>query len=247
MISVIKQLIVPVGIVWLLLITMTVIAWRRRGRRDRFLTSITLVLYSLLGNGWIGGWLQSSLAIDDGTTINSISEPFDAVAVLGGCATATDDGVIYLNSSGDRLAVAARLYHREQTRFLVAAGGVESDELAPMDIGKSVLQELGVPAEAVVSSEGSNTTAELAEFKTLSVGKGWDRLAIVTDWWHLRRVKTWADRNGLSATLIASGGTGEVGEFRWDYHIVPQGSGFEASARFITETVGRVMTSIGIR
>src|SRR5690606_15907 len=78
------------------------------------------VSYTLVGNLLLGGFLISLLERDFQIRVLD-SEPFDAVLVLGGGASGSDD-FAQVNDAGDRVVLGARMYHAGLTPILLTSG-----------------------------------------------------------------------------------------------------------------------------
>lgn len=132
-------------------------------------------------------------------------QKLDAIIVLGG--ELVKEGGIWRSAHfnagahlGDRLRVIAAyfLYQDEVAHnpelVVVASGGrggrgaLDAPTLASV-IKKELLQ-LGVPAESVVAEEKSNTTYEqLQECERMTVLRGWETVAIISNDYHLPRIQ----------------------------------------------------------
>lgn len=198
------RLIMPTGLYWLLLLAIALAAlYRRRGRLGLAALGLWLA-YSALGNAWIGNALMDLLERDYRQP-HDLSQPFDAIMLLGGATNHRPTGVPQLAPAGDRLATAARLYHRGATTRLVCSGtGIAAMEGpgAPRDLGREAVQilaGLAVPQSAIETLPGPrNTKEEIAALAKLSRDRGWTRVGVVTSAWHLRRVMRHAARNDFT-------------------------------------------------
>ncbi len=187
----------------------------------RWLTTVGLVAWILstpLLTGNVVRWWESQ--IPSGVVTRQL--PLDTLVVLGGGTGATPNGDAQLGSSGDRVMLAARLYHRGCVRRLVTtgdtlviAGALGGSEIPmhsdPSEATRQIWRDLNIPDEVIVDLPGENTTSEvrsLREHPELWRGK---RCGILTSAFHLPRAMRIARREGLELVPIASDYQGSVG------------------------------------
>ncbi len=99
---------------------------------------------------------------------------FTAVVVLGGGASRNAQGQAELSQAGERLALAAKMWHAGKVDAIVCTGTVkpwqrggspaelinfEPDD--PAEVGREIFIALGVPQERIFRSPGQNTAAEM--------------------------------------------------------------------------------------
>lgn len=201
------SVLMPAGLLWLALLFGAAWMLARRQRGRRFALAV-LVGYWVAANGWSGAWLLRWL--EGPFRVQHDRGPFEAVVVLGGGTSTRPDGSPQGSPSGDRILMAARLYHRGETARLVTTGtAVEGlfthERISLAHHTATLLEELGVPAAAIVELEGPrNTKEELEAVAALVRARGWARVGLVTSAWHLRRAMRQADRVGLAITPIAA-------------------------------------------
>jgi uncharacterized SAM-binding protein YcdF (DUF218 family) len=117
--------------------------------------------------------------------------PLEAVFVLGGGTERTPGGAAQLASAGDRVMLAARLYHRGVAESLVVSGSTIPGAAMPRDLSAEALaiwRDVGIAeADVIRIPEPTNTSEEIAAFAALAREQGWQRVGLVTSAWHLRR------------------------------------------------------------
>jgi uncharacterized SAM-binding protein YcdF (DUF218 family) len=126
--------------------------------------------------------------------------PADAILVLG---SAQYDGVPSPVFEA-RLDHALALFEDGLAPTIVTVGGKQDgDRFTEAEAGSLWLQDLGVPAEAIVAiGAGTNTLRSMEAVAEVYDDRGWSRLIIVTDPWHeLRANRIAAD---LGMTTLAS-------------------------------------------
>lgn len=234
--------VMPVGLLWLGLAGLAVrLTAARLGRPAR--AAWTLVLWlTLAGNVWVGrglvGWLERDWDRVDPLTL----EPFDAVLVLGGGVTLNNGGQVTTGGAGDRLVLAARMFHLGRAAVLVASGptfpvGGPAVTSVPRMTAR-VWRELGVPAEAVVLLEGPKATREeVAAFANLLAERRWRRVGLLTSAFHLRRAVRLCRRAGLEVTPLPADFQATVDPPR-PVHLVPSGEGLRLTQVACWELLG---------
>jgi uncharacterized SAM-binding protein YcdF (DUF218 family) len=231
-------LLMPAGWVWLGL--MAAVAWPGLNRRGRGLAFLLLVVFTLAGNSWFGGFLLGRLE-QPFVVLPAVTEPFEAVFVLGGGTSARPDGGAQLGPAGDRLMVPALMYHAGKTRHLVASG------LSVTEIGKSrdlagesamLWRELGIPDSAIIRLDTPRTTREeILEYKKLIQFRSWRRVGVCSSAWHLRRVETICRREGMNMIPIPADFLSSP--LPWNaMYAVPQARGFQNVQKALWEYLG---------
>lgn len=198
------RLITPVGLVWLALAVQTVWTSVRGQRRAAAWSCGLLMTVTLLGNGWVAGEFLSRIE-QPYAEIDPLAGPeFDTVVILGGGSVMGAAGRPQLNGAGDRLALAAQMYHARKARQLICTGQtireLNPDGLDPAEQSQQILERLGVPAGAIRRSGGRNTAEE---FRNLAgVVEPGLSIGVLTSAWHLPRAMRLAKSNGLDAAPV---------------------------------------------
>jgi uncharacterized SAM-binding protein YcdF (DUF218 family) len=220
------RLLMPAALVWLALLLLSYRALRERRRGARLLCAL-FVGYWVLGNNWLSVWCASWL--ESPYWEPPVEGNYDAVAVLGGGTGYRPWGEAQLSLGGDRMATVAELYHAGRTRRILCAGPVVRDENGMRNGAADmmhVLEELGVPEEALVPIIGpTNTGEEIAAIAELVRARGWQRVGIVTSASHMRRAMRHAGRVGLAADALPADFLG--GRIVWTIdEVLPSGIAF---------------------
>ena len=193
----------PLGVTWLGLILLIYVSLlNRRG----WTATIGLGLWVVLtagGNQLVSHWLVHSLETpyqDINPYVDS-GEPFEWVVVLGGATQTNLAGNAQLGINGDRLAVAARMYHAGRVQGLICTGSASSPTgrtRHPREESVEILNGLGVPSKALLQMQGINTSEEMANLRRwLDENPPQGRVGVLTSAWHLPRVMRLAKANGV--------------------------------------------------
>jgi uncharacterized SAM-binding protein YcdF (DUF218 family) len=233
----------PAGFLWLLLLLACLFCFRRRQKAlGVFLLAIAL-LYACAGSIHFGALLTARLESPIHPVDPAVAGPFEAVFVLGGGSDEDPSGRPELGSSGDRIRLAASLWHLGRTRLLVASGmsrdslrGVRNDGAET----RRLWRELGVPDSAilVVNAPCWVTRDEIAAYRSLQARHGWKRMALVSSATHLPRALALARRVGLEVTPLGADWRGRPRAFQFQ-DLVPRAEGFLDVQRACWEYLGR--------
>lgn len=142
----------------------------------------------------VAGWLAAVLAVASVGAADHAG-PADAIAVLGAAQYNGRPSPVFRA----RLDHAAALYARGLAPVVLVTGGIGTGEtLSEADVGRRYLVSLGIPASAVVAlPAGADTYASLAEVSAWFSGRGSRRVLLVSDGFHLLRLRIIAEGLGL--------------------------------------------------
>jgi uncharacterized SAM-binding protein YcdF (DUF218 family) len=201
------SLVMPIGIVWTLLILLVYFCLLSRQAWPAIAGFFAWLMLTIAGNQFVAMALIGTLEAPYQDVSIFELEPFEAVVVLGGGTSSTVNGQSQLANSGDRVAVAARLYHAGLAKLLVCTGSQKfrssPKDLHPRDEAEEILIGFGVPKEAILRMAGENTSQEMANLKSwLEKSGASGRLGIVSSAWHLPRVMRLAEFNELDVVPI---------------------------------------------
>jgi uncharacterized SAM-binding protein YcdF (DUF218 family) len=206
--KVVTQLLMPCGLCWCaltgaLVSTLTKAQKRRSG--EILLLGAAWMLYTAAGNGLIADQWARSLEARY-ASIQPLEEPlpFDALVILGGDSHTGANG---RPQGGDRLTLAAQLYHRGLARELICTGSkiaaLDSETLGPGEKSAHVLQGLGVPENLITLLPGRNTAEEMVSLGQ-RFGSGDRRVGLITSAWHLPRAMRLAAKHGFHPLPLPS-------------------------------------------
>ena len=241
--KVVALLVMPVGLIWLGAIALTAHLARRGQRREAIALGVLTALLTLAGNRPLSeaafAWLEEDYADVDVFA----GRPLDAVIVLGGGTRSDIHGRPEAAEAGDRLVLAARLFHAGRApRIAISGAAIEGfDPHDSMSATRALLEGLGVPADAIVGAPGARNTREEARVHArLARERGWERVGLVTSAWHMRRATRLFQREGLEVQPLPA-------DARGSYHwmglpsIVPRGRALDGTELVVWELLGAAL------
>lgn len=198
-------LVMPSGLLWILLLTLSIHLCIQKkqdhaGQSGAVAAIVCFVVFSVAGNGFIANQMAAALEADY-LTVDPLQElPLDVVIVLGGGGGLAANGRLQGNGSGDRLILAAQLYHQNIATKFICTGqrikSMNSSGVDPAESSRDILLKLGVPNSEIEMAGGRNTSEEMqglsARFRNSKL-----RIGLLTSAWHLPRAMRLAIRNGL--------------------------------------------------
>lgn len=200
------ELVSPLGLAWMLLFLLIFLCYLRRQRSLAFLALVCWLLLTLGGNSFFANWMLSKLEAPYSPIDPFESGHFDLVVVLGG-GTSYHAGHSQFSTGGDRVGLAARLYHAGQCDRIICTGSstYRATEKEPhaREQSAELLKGLLVPADRIILIAGDNTSQEMQSLALYLQDKGLTsgRYGLITSAAHLPRAMRLANKNGL--TLIA--------------------------------------------
>ncbi len=227
----ITEMVMPLGLLWLLLIAVTYGTLVSRQRFMSLLAITALLLMTVFGNQYVANALALSLEQPYLDQSPLLPEDVDTIVLLGGATVTNVGGRAQLSVCGDRVAAAARFYHAAAGKGVapqIICTGIQvyrSDpaDLDPRDESKSCLIALGIPEKNISTLPGANTYEEMQHLKEWVDGQTAEhRLGILTSAWHLPRAMRLAKSRGIAAIAIP-------GDFR---------------SQFLTPSVGMVVPTV---
>jgi uncharacterized SAM-binding protein YcdF (DUF218 family) len=156
-----------------------------------------VVFFVLLMLGWAA--VVVAVAVT-GTRDQRVSA--DAIAVLGAAQYNGRPSPVFRA----RLDHAATLYRLGLAPVVLVTGGVGTgDSLSEADVGRAYLMGTGMPAEAAIPlPAGADTYASMAEIAGWFRGRGSRRVLLVSDGFHMLRLRILASRLGIIAFTSAA-------------------------------------------
>ena len=193
------QLVMPTGLVWLMLTGLFISACIAGSRRWAFACCVVWLFFWATGNPIVSEVLMGTLERDFATQVPLQMEPFDTLVVLGGGTGTSPAMSPQFAMSGDRVGLAAQMYHAGKVRRIVVTGkqfqSVPTPDADPSYEAKVLLTRLGVPADVVQEVGGRNTFEEMQNLSQV-VGDR-KRVGLITSAWHMPRALARSQGVGL--------------------------------------------------
>ncbi len=238
----------PCGIIWYLLTGCVIVACSVRQRKLALAIAFVWLAYTVCGSGRFASLVVRNVESPFSTVDPLKEEPFDAVIVLGGGGSIGSNERFQGNGSGDRIILAAQLYHTGLTQKLICTGkqivSVDGEGFGPAKVSMELLTGLGVPESAIEQLGGHNTSEEMQTLgKRFSAAEF--RVGLVTSAWHLPRAIGLANSNGfdpvpLPADFMAGPNKPQT-TAQFIMSFLPQADNFVAVARITREHLGRLV------
>jgi uncharacterized SAM-binding protein YcdF (DUF218 family) len=175
---------------------------------------------ALLATAWIAIRVERQAMHDE-------ARPADVIVVLGAAEYRGRPSPVLKA----RLDHALDLYHRNLAPYIMTTGGAGGEPVfTEGDVGRDYLTSLGVPPEAiVVEEEGSSTVASTARAGEIMRRMGMHSAIVVSDGYHIYRVKKLLEGRGLTVygSPRPERGRDSLG-YRWNY--VKQAIGYLLSS-----------------
>lgn len=193
-------LVYPLGLGCLLLAASLI--FRKKEKLRNALVIGVLVLLWLGGNRWVAVSLARSL---EWRHLPQGNLPQAAVIVVLGGATEPANAPraqVEVNSAADRVLYAAQLYREGKAPNILLSGGSidwqETGETSPADDMARLLQQLGVPEEALWLEEQSLNTYENAVYShEILAERGINQILLVTSALHMPRAVALFEKQGF--------------------------------------------------
>jgi len=161
------SLVMPIGALWLAALAATIFCWHLGRRAAAIIAGSAFLFISVTCNGLVAGaWIRNLEHPYPGDPLKGQSRPLDAVVLLGGYASENRFDVPEVNGDGQRLVLAAQLWHGGKTKTLICTGQAGPGRSDPAEISRQLLQSLGVPADALFLVGGPNTHGEMQSLRS---------------------------------------------------------------------------------
>ena len=197
----------PMGVIWLIAtgrLLQSLISGSYRN--SKMLLGFWLLLM-ICGTRPLPGWLARYVEGDVVSYDPQHDGPLDVVVVLGG-GTSQGPARAQVNGAGDRVVLAAELFHQGLTKQLVTTGeatpGVSAILISPSDQTVEIWTKLGIPRQAIETIGGRNTSEELARLAELKPQLAGPRIGLLTSALHLPRAMRLAGKQHLEVLPIAA-------------------------------------------
>ena len=251
------QFVYPLGLACLLLVLALIL--EKHVRLRRWAIALALVLLLVGGNAWVAQGLTRSL---EWRYLPPETIPAAEAIVLLGGGTAPAEyprSMVEVNSAGDRVLYAARLYKQGAAPNILLSGGridwLESGEdSSPAVEMAELLKLMGVPPEALWLQDRSRNTYEDALYSSQMLKeKNIKRILLVTSAKHMPRSVALFEQQGLQVVPLPTDYS--VTQAGWEemlhpdleaflIALVPSGSSLAATSSALKEYLGMLVYAL---
>ena len=151
---------------------------------------LSLLIILLIAVGWAA--VVTDVVI---TATTEGAAPADAIAVLGAAQYNGKPSPVFKA----RLEKAAWLYRSGKAPVILVTGGIGNrDTVSEAEVGRRYLTRVGLPGDSVIAlAPAATTVASIAQLGTWFKDRPSKRVVLVSDGFHLLRLRILADRQGL--------------------------------------------------
>ena len=244
-----KQLLQPVAILWLVLLVLSAWQFYRRHFRAASISALLVFWLYFIGATPFSGWLLAGLEEPYVDSLKTDRQKVDAIVVLGGYLSGGQQREpVGFNVSRhfDRLLTGAEMVRSGSSEQLVVGGGSIRDGntripeyelvggwLEGQELGVVTLWDLGVCA---------NTREEAGKVFGLMKDNQWESVMLVTSAWHMRRAEAVFQAAGVKVIPVACDFSGFYqnpgSSFLDQYLLFPQASRLDALRMYLQERIG---------
>lgn len=245
----VKQLLQPVAVLWLVLLALFVWQFYRRQSRAASISALLVFGLYLAGATPFSGWLLAGLEKPYVNMAEAHRQKVDAVVVLGGYLVG---GQRYepvgfdVSRHFDRLLAGMEMIRSGNSEQLVIGGGsirrgnsripeyelvrgwLEAQKLDPV-----TLWDLGICA---------NTREEARKVFDMMEDNQWESVMLVTSAWHMRRAEAVFQNAGVNVLTVACDFSGFYpnpnSSFLDHYLLFPQASRLDSLRMYLQERIG---------
>jgi len=237
--KVIAMLMLPAGMLWLA--GLAALLWPGRSWVGRIVLAAAWFTYSAAGRPYAGVQLLRTL---EGRYYahEQLSEPLDAMVLLGGGTLRSPGGKPAMGKHGDRIYQPVSWYRKGMVETLITTGRsvTESgDDRLLSEETATIWMTLGIPRSAILEvPEPRNTSEELrAVAEIVREREEWRRIGLCSSASHLPRALREARKQGLDLVPVPS-------DFRSQplvlspLYLIPQARGFRDVQTALWEYLG---------
>ena len=242
MAGLVKQLLQPVAIIWIILIAICVWQLIRKEYRWALINGTLVLMMFMFGSTPLSGWLIGTLEKPYLNTLLDSNATADAVVVLGGYTSGGNEELTGVdgNEAFDRILTGIELIREGRADRLYVGGGMyRSDDgrKSEHSVIEPWIKRWGLTDVPVGSlGDSGNTYGESQAVKKLMDENGWGNIFLVTSACHMQRAQAVFESSGVKVIPVAC-----------DFRSVPAGStirlfpgvgGFLTLQHYLYEKVG---------
>jgi uncharacterized SAM-binding protein YcdF (DUF218 family) len=237
-------LVEPIGLIWLAMLLLTVLLWRKRQRGFAVAAGALAAAIYVIGATDVPGILLRSLERPYAGVNYATLPTADAVLLLGGAVgpSRNEVGGLHLNEAGDRVIMALEMIRLGKASVLVCSGGkvkMDGREVHEADLLKRAIEERVSIPEIISLGACSDTHDEAVHTLELAHSRGWQRLLLVSSASHLPRAVATFRTLGLTVIPVPCDFRTTLSTAQPTFStFVPGHGGFEMMSVWMHETIG---------
>ena len=238
----VKRLLDPIALVWLVLLVLGILQWRRKRRLEASVSFLVFLLLSVFGGTsvpqrLIGGLERPYVGVE----IAGLSVA-DVVIVLGGHISRGDSEPHGFDSGEavDRILAGIELIRANKGKLLLLGGGAADfppHSLTEYEVLKPWIDRwnlVDVPVEHIGLCR--NTFEEAQAVRRMQEERGWKEIILVTSALHMRRAEEVFKSSGVSVTPVACDFRSIPGR---RHYLIPRSDTLRDLKLWLHEMVGR--------
>jgi uncharacterized SAM-binding protein YcdF (DUF218 family) len=201
-------LVEPIGLVWLALIVLAVLHWRKRQRGFASAVAGIAAFIYLIGASALPDALLRSLERPYFGVKPETLPVCDAVVMLGGGLDPSPNevGELHLTKAGDRIIAALEMIRLGKAPALVCGGSaveMGGEKKVEADLFKKALIDRRVPVPEIISlGHCADTHDEAVRTRAIAEPRGWRRVLLVTSANHLPRATATFRKAGIEVVAV---------------------------------------------
>lgn len=235
----------PVGLLWLALIVITVLLWRKGERRFALATGMLVLFIQSIGGSELPTVLLRELERPYGEVKIETLPVCDAIVVLGGGFEPSPLEVanLHLTPAADRIVMGLELTRLGKAPALCIGGSgvyIGGEHFVESEVvGNAITERRMTKAEVLPLGRCANTAEEAQEVRKLHDARNWRRVLLVTSANHMRRAEATFRTAGVEVVAAPCNFMAfDGGEESWLPLRVPGAGGFVRFSTWLHEWVG---------
>lgn len=237
------DLVLPVGMTWLGLLTCAVFCLLQKQRSAALLFMIGFAFLGLTANPYLASKFIEAVEWPEDQSAAIPQSPYRAVIVLGGGAGLSPNQVEQLNRDGERVFSAAQLWHAGLVSSIICTGTVPDGVGHPGEVSAKLLESVGIPTKSIFIVPGENTSQEMDALKKFLEHPPEDfptsgEIGLMTSGYHQRRAMRLAAAEGLNFLPLPSGYRGQYFPQFSPRAMIPNAESASAFGSALKETLG---------
>ena len=209
MAGLVKQLLQPVVIIWIILIAMCIWQLIKKEYRWALINGCLVSFMFLFGNTPLSSRLIGTLEKPYLNAFLDENATADAVVVLGGYTSGGDEELTGIDASGsfDRILTGIELIREGRADQLYVGGGMavggenRKSEHSVIEPWIKRWDLMDVPVDTL--GDSGNTYGESQAVKKLMDENGWEEIFLVTSAWHMPRSQAVFESSGVKVIPVA--------------------------------------------